>query len=296
MKFFLKFSLVFMLIFFAAGCEKEVEDVDHKKIVTTTPPLYSLTANLVEGSRIQVENLLEARVTIHDFQLKASHMALLNDADLIVVNGVGLEDFLTEVFDNYSGKVVNTALGLEVLEYEGDEHGHGVGNPHIWLSPKNAIRQSENILMALIKIDSNNEELFRKNFSVLKNKLLQLDDDLREGLGEIDIKPYIVFHDAYAYLEKDYNIKSSGVLEEFPGKEPSASYLKELIDIIEKEKIEVIFTEPQFSSKLVETLADDYGLRVFELDPLGKTISKNGYFDMMYSNLEVFKTAYEKVN
>lgn len=299
------------------------------RVVTTISPLYSFTSHLIAGTdNVELSNIVPPNTSVHSFSLTPQVAKTMNEADLIIINGLELEEFLEEILEDSKDKIVDTSKDValrksitlvepgkdehhdedehedehhdeeehhEEEEHEEEEghHHHGEYDPHIWLSPKNAKMQAKNIVTALIALDADNTDLYNKNLSELDAKLDELSTKIQTELSQLDIKPYIVFHDAYQYFEKDFNIHSTAYLEEFPGKEPSASYLAKIIDIITDNKVEVIFSEPQFAPKLVQTLASDYNIKVGELDPLGTEISKDAYFKMMRKNVEAFKSAFD---
>jgi len=276
------------------------------RVVTTFAPLYSFTVN-VAGDAALVENLVPVGTSIHTFQAKPSDIKKLAQADVLITNGVGLEEFLSDIIEAASNPnllIIDTSKGiniLDALEPEGDElgheeedeeHGHEEGDPHIWLSPKNAIRQVEAIRDALVKADSSNTKTYEKNAATYIEHLEQLDAEIAERLGKAEKKNYMVFHNAYQYFEEEYGMKSAAVIEKFPGKEPSPRYLKELIDLINNRDVRIVFTEPQFSPKLVNTLKQELGIYVGELDPIGSELSKDGYEKTMRDNLEAFLRAF----
>ena len=279
--------------------EGEKEYGDGLKIVTTIPPLYSLTAHLIEGTNTKLTNILPPNASPHTYQLTFETARALAEADLVVMNGLELELFLERSLHDVKGLVVVASEGIELIKdhhYDDHDHHHGEYNPHVWLSPSNAIVMADNILIALMEGDAENEEIYRRNFEELRGKLKDLQEEIHAKISRLEVGHYLVFHDAYPYFERDFGIRAKAFIEEFPGKEPSARYLAGLVDMIVEKGVEVIFTEPQFSPKLVETLAKDYGLRVAELDPLGSEISKTVYFDMMRGNVAVFEAIFSIQN
>ncbi|PKL36675.1 zinc ABC transporter substrate-binding protein [Candidatus Peregrinibacteria bacterium HGW-Peregrinibacteria-1] len=283
------------------------------QVVTTIAPLYSLTLNLVEGTDVKVTNVVPINASGHTFQLTPQAMKDLNDADLVVSNGLGMEMFLEDVMEELKGTVLSTSdLVVERYELEEDDdhedeegegadddhededdgHGHDGVDPHVWLSPIYAKVQAEAIYDSLVMLDGANEGIYSANLEKLLADLDALDKEIAEGLQAVEAMPYIVFHEAYHYFEDRYGLEAAAAVQEFPGKEPSASYMANLVDVIAENNVRVIFTEPQFSPKLVQTLTEDYGLVVLQLDPLGAELSKDSYFKMMRSNLESFMLAF----
>jgi ABC-type Zn uptake system ZnuABC Zn-binding protein ZnuA len=334
MKTFLQtLSLLLISTLILSACSKSEEstlsvDSNQKQIniVTSFIPLYSLTANLIEGTNANLQNLVSPGASIHTFSLKPSDAINLEKADLIVINGAQLETFMDNYLSENQEKIVDTSDGIALLknrlihdEHEseadhdeekeaheneqGDSHDeevqesghddeHGEFDPHFWLDPKNAIKQAHTIKSALIALDSENREIYENNFVLLKNRLESLDDQIRSEISQLNVEPFIVFHDAYQYFEQAFDIKDSTPIEVFPGKEPSQKYLLELTEMIKEKDIKVIFSEPQFSPKAVQVLSSEYQLQYLELDPIGGKEQKDAYFEMMLGNLDAFKKAF----
>ena len=301
------------------------------EIVTTIPPIYSYTSYLTSDTDVNITNIVPPNTSVHTFALTPAVRKSLANADLIIINGQELEYFLEDVLIEYKDKVIDTSSNIDLIAFEEDshedeyhgeeseehhdedhedeehsegddhdendkheEHHHGAFDPHIWLNPNNALLQAKTIYQALINLQPKNQALYNQNLKNFEKEIQILDASIKADLRAVNIKPYIVFHNAYGYLEEAYGIKANASFEEFPGKEPSATYLKELIQTIQKENIEIIFTEPQFSPKLVTTISQDYDLKVATLDPLGSELSSDGYFNLMKKNIESIKSAFTK--
>lgn len=319
------FALMFSFLVFLSGCsDSENSDVSESnennetsehdnsgeetvKIVTTIAPLYSFTANLTAGvENVEISNIVPPNTSVHSYSLTPETAKKIEEADLIVVNGLELEEFLEDTLEESSAQIVDTSEGVDLIKFaeedhEGedshededgedeDDHHHGEYDPHIWLSPLNAKVQTQNITESLVEVDPENAEIYQRNLEDFQQKLDDLNAEIQGELEDLEIGPYVVFHDAYGYFEENFGIEAVAYLEEFPGQDPTAEYLAEIIEIIEENNVKVVFTEPQFSPKLVKTLSDDYDLNVAELDPLGQEVSEDGYFQMMKGNLNSFK-------
>jgi len=273
---------------------------DELRVVTTFAPLYSFAVN-VAGDEAAVENLVPIGASVHTFQAKPSDIKKIAKADVLVVNGAGLEAFLDDIIEAAANPgliVVDTSESVELLEAE-EHDGHAgetdadhEGDPHIWLSPKNAVKQVEAIRDALAKADPKNSATYKENADEYITRLEALSTEIAGKLEKAEKKKYIVFHNAYTYFEQEYGLKSTATIEEFPGKEPSPKYVKELIDLIREEQVSIIFTEPQFSPKLVNTLKQELDIYVAELDPIGGELSKEGYEKTLRKNLEEMLKAF----
>lgn len=303
-------ALIFLVAGFAAcsvSDQSQPQEMTEKKrtlrVVTSIQPLYSLTANLVQGADVELQNLIPAGASEHDFQLKPEDLRALNTADLLVLNGLELEHALEDFLAELSAKVVDSSEGVEALPFseEGNlalisaaekEDDHDGLDPHIWLSPLNAGKQAVNIARALNEADPDSAGLYEKNLQDLLARLALLDGEIRGRIGRLQISPYLVLHDAYGYFNRRYGLKPTGVIREFPEKEPSAQELRHLTDLIRVKGITVAFTEPQFNSSVLAALVAEYGLRTAELDPVGADLSSEGYFNLLRRNLAALEAVF----
>ncbi len=170
-------------------------------------------------------------------------------------------------------------------EDEHEEHEENEGNeehsahddpggkdPHVWLDPRNAQVIAAAIAAALSEEDPSNADLYQRNLEALTASLDQLDRTLAESLGPVRAKPYIVFHDAYAYLEARYGLSPVGSITVSPDRSPGARRIAEMREVIEDRGAVCIFAEPQFSPALIESLTDGSEIGSGTLDPLGAAV------------------------
>lgn len=285
------------------GTEKAIKPGQKPLVVTTFFPLYDFARN-VAGDRMRVENLLPPGVGPHEFSFTPKDRQRLESARLVIKNGFGLETFLEE-FAPAAGRtlVVEAGKGITPLqgggEGHGDEHGaedgghrHEGADPHVWLDPVNAMKQVENIRDAMIAVDPANRAVYEANAARFLRQLQDLDDECRREIAGFKRKEFVAYHRAFSYFANRYGLQQVAVFEDFPGKEPSPRYVAGLIETIKRHGIAVLFTEPQFSPKIIRTVATDLGLRVLELDPMETGDFERGtYTDVMRKNLVAFKEA-----
>lgn len=285
------------------------------KIVTTFPPLYSFAMN-VAGDLADVTNLVPAGVSIHNWEPLPSSLKALSQADVLIMNGLDLEPFIEDMIESVQNKdltVVVTSdavkdslieisdiVELDEHEEDGehedeDEHGHEGPDPHVWLSPMLAMEQVRAIRDQLAEKDPDHQEIYEKNANRYLEQLNELHRSIQKNLNTLQPKDFIVFHDAYTYYLNEYDLIHSrrASVEPFPGREPTAAYFSELIHLIEEEGIKVIFTEPQFSSAVVENIKEATGIQSFELDPIGSEISAEGYTNNLNKITHTFINAFK---
>jgi zinc transport system substrate-binding protein len=271
------------------------------KVLTSFLPVYCFTAN-VAGDLAEVENLLPPGADPHDFQFSPREMRKLTSADMIVINGLGLESWLDRILSSPDRPriIVEAASGLKAelitsLPYIPAGDGANAGeraapNPHIWLDPRLAEHAVTNILAALQKADPANAAGYEQNARRYVAQLEQLDTELRAGLAAAKGQPVITFHNAFPYFARRYDLKIVGVVEQVPDVQPSPRYLAALGQVIRREQVKVIFAERQSSPRLAEQIGRDYHVPVAQLDTLeAGEFKPDAYEAGMRSNLLVLE-------
>ncbi len=264
---------------------------DLLRVVTTFFPLYDFTKEIA-GNRVDLDILFSQTPEVSSFS--PADVQKINRADLLIKNGSNLEpvlDDLVAASDNKNIIVVDTSKGITILTTE-ETGGYGDPNPHIWLNPQNAIIQVQNIRDALAAQDPQNAEFYRQNSENYVNLLRQLDREIENEVRNFSQKDFIAFHPAFSYFAKRYGLKQAAVIEEFPGKEPAPGYISEIIQTIKNFGVRAIFSEPQFSPRIVKVIAQDLGIEVRELDPAETgDLERDSYISIMRTNLKTLKEA-----
>lgn len=276
------------------------------RVLTTLPPLQAVAADIV-GPHGQVENWLAGGGDPHDFQFAARDLRRLQDADLLIVNGLGLEAWLQRALER-AGKpprlrVVEAAAGIPLSalivgecadhDHAGHEHHHHPVNPHVWLDPVLVRHMVTNIWQAVAAADPANAAGYQRNAEALLERLRALDEEFERRLGPVRPQPFIAYHDAFPYLVRRYRLKQAGVVEESAEVEPSARHLSQLAATVRAEGVRVMFNEPGGPRRLAQRFARDLGLDLATLDPLEKTdLSGPGAYEAaMRRNLDALEAA-----
>jgi zinc transport system substrate-binding protein len=285
-------------------------------ILATFAPIHSWAVN-VAGEDATVEMLLPGDVGPHDFQLRPQDIQKIRRADIILANGLGIDDWLQKAIQanarDSADRIVLTSAGLKSefirhlpmlsLDPEGSRgsghaHSHDPGgdgdapNPHVWLDPVLAAHGVTNILEALQRADPMHAAAYARRAEGYVERLWTLHREFESALDPLPHKAIVTYHDAFPYFCRRYNLTLVGVVEEVPSVNPSPRYLTRLSKVIRARNVRVIFTEPQFSPRLVQQLSKDLGVRFAELDVLetGKP-SATFYEEAMRVNLESLKSA-----
>lgn len=267
------FSLMMMTIFVGCGTENtqvsnqenKVKSEDKVKIVTSFYPIYIETLNITKGiDGVVVENMTKPQTgCLHDYQMTPADMKKLEDADIFVANGAGMESFLQDIIDNQKDlKVIESAKNISLLE---DEHGQ---NAHVWVSVSNCIIQVQTIADELSELDPNNASAYQKNAKEYIAKLEQLKQEMHQKIDDLPHKDIVTFHEAFPYFAKEFNLNIVDVIEREPGSAPSPSELTEIVNKVNNLQAKALFAEPQYSSTAAKTIANETGAKVYTLDPV----------------------------
>jgi len=243
-------------------------------------------AKRIGGDLVEVELMVPPGASPHVYQPQPDQMKMLSRASVLVLNGVGLEfwaDKAVEAADNPKLIVVRTADGLPIIDSAHDNI-HPGGNPHVWLDPMNAIRQVEAIRDAFINADPAHARSYERNADRFIGDLTKLDADIRAQTKAFRSRSFISFHPAWVYFARRYGLKEAAVIERSPGREPSPSEIRVVVDTARRIRAKAIFAEPQFNPKAAEVIADETGARVLLLDPLGRPPNYD-YIKTMRANL-----------
>ena len=177
---------------------------------------------------------------------------------------------------------------------DGHEHGVGEYNMHIWLDPENAEVIVGAMADALARLDPERESLYRENEAALKSRLHALDEELRDAYTPVRDRGFIVFHDAWQYLDTHYGLRAVGSVTVSPDQAPGAARLAEIREKITDAEAICVFAEPQFEPRLVRTLVEGTGAATGTLDPLGAALEDGPdlYFDLMRENARAFRACF----
>lgn len=283
-------SVITILILFFTGCDqvKEKEKVG-VNIVTSFYTTYVFTKNITKDvPNVNVENMSDNHSgCLHDYHLDTKDMKKIENADVFVINGAGLESFLEKVYEKEELYVIDASEDLDLIQSKYEDKP----NEHTWLSISNAILQVDKIATKLAEIDKDNADKYIENKDLYIERLKQLRNELRESLYDVnkDIK-IVTTHDAFAYFANDFDIEITDVIEREEGQSPTQKEMKTIIDNIKENDVCGIFIEPDYSNKLAQTIANESNVKVYTLDSI---TSGDGniydYENKMKQNIETIR-------
>ena len=228
------------------------------KVVATTTVFADIIQH-VGGDRVSVASIIPPGVGPEDYEAKPDDAKKLTDAQLVVSNGVGLDDFLDRLLRSAGGEHPRLVLGDGIPTLAVD----GVENPHFWLDPT-LVKQYyiPAIAARLSELDPDGTATYDANATAYGAELDALDAELKTKIEEIPAadRKLVTSHDAFPYFARHFGFELVGVILENPGQDPSAADLAALVDRVKAAHVRAVFSEAQFSPKLSETLADEAGI------------------------------------
>lgn len=310
-----KLISLLLLSFLLTACGTEPDTTKNSgklTVVTSFYPVYLLAQAVIEGAEgVELKNMAQPQTgCLHDYELTISDMKLLEGADVLIINGGGMESFLEQAMERYPYlQIVDTSEGIALLEEEehhhheeetaeehaahGD-HGHE-GNPHIWLSPARAAEQVEHISAALCELDAEEAEIFEKNASDFRAEAEALLEQAA-SIGIPDGEHTAVFHEGFAYFAELFHMENvfSVFADEY--QMPSAKELAEAAEEAEAHGIHFFLTADDTGRIYGETLAAEVDEEIVLLDPLTTAEEENrSYIERMEKNIEAVEKHWKEV-
>ena len=292
----MKFLLISILIFtlLLSGCTAEEAPA---QIAATTLPVYEFTSRLCDGTGITVSRLVTENVScLHDYSLNVRQVKAAEAAEVIVISGAGLEEFMDDILHNKA--VIDASEGIDLLEtstvHEHEhEHAHDHDHshdedPHIWLSPANARIMAANICESLCRQYPAHSETFQSNLQVLFDDLKRLEAYGQAQLADLTVRDLVTFHDGFGYFAESFGLHILEAVEEESGSEASAQELKHLITVVQEHNLPAIFIEINGSVSAADVISRETGAKVYALD---MAMSGDSYLDAMYRNIDTIKEA-----
>jgi ABC-type Zn uptake system ZnuABC Zn-binding protein ZnuA len=234
-------------------------------VVTTTTVFADIVRN-VGGDLVDVTSLVPKNGDVHTFEPKPADVRSVARARLLVMNGLGLDDWLAKTISNASSSgtpLVKLAVDLPGVSLLPGEDP-GTENPHLFMDPKYVELYVDRIAAGLKQVDPGDASRIDAQAAAYKSRLAALDIWVRDQVSTIPLqnRKLVTFHDAFPYYAREYGITIVGVAIAAPGQDPSAGYTAALIDAIRKAGVKAIFSESQFPAKLVDQLAAETGTKV----------------------------------
>ena len=269
------FVVLLLLVSLLSGCVSQREATGQIKVATTIIPLGEFV-HAVGGDRVSVTVLVPPGADPHTFEPSPSQIREVADADIYAENGAGLESWMDNILNvNQRMLVVDTSRGVS-LTAGTDETGSSGGmamDPHIWLSPRDAIIQVRNICDGLTRVDPVGKDYYANNRDNYIIKLKELDAYLNSTFAGTNKKKFVVLHPAWTYFARDYGLEQIAI--EVEEKEPGPRYLTEVVNTALANNITTVFVEPQYNPKMAEVISKEINGKVVSIDDLAPNYIEN---------------------
>jgi ABC-type Zn uptake system ZnuABC Zn-binding protein ZnuA len=254
------------------------DDTSKVHVATTISTLNSFVEG-VGDDRVVVHNIVPVGASPETFQPAPQDVATVADAQLLVENGAGLETWLNRMLSdsgNAKLKTVVCADGLPVKNL----------NPHLWMDPELAKQYVVKIRDGLIAVDPAHVDAYKKNAAAYNLKLDALEKRIRAKIATIppSRRYMIVFHNAFQYYNDRFGLTTLGFVERNPGQEPNPQQIAALIDLAKSHGVRAVFSEPEYSPKLLYSIAQGAGVKVVENlydDSIGTDPRVSNYISML---------------
>jgi ABC-type Zn uptake system ZnuABC Zn-binding protein ZnuA len=273
----LGFLAIGLLAIFSACGSEDGGGSDRTRVVATTAVIGAL-AEEVGQDHIEVTVLAKAGVDPHDFALTASSRRAIEDADVILRNGIGLDDYLEDVLADDSDKVITVTEGI-TIRHPDEDHGHEEGDPHVWHDPANVKVMVSGIAGALSDADPDNAAAYEANAKAYKLVLDRTDAEIQALIDSIPAEHRLIVtnHDSIGYFIDRYGLEFVGAV--IPGTagtaSPSARDVAEIVDLIRETGARAIFSESSIDPKVARQIATDTGIAIVD-DLYGDTLGEPG--------------------
>ena len=270
------------------------------KVVTTVSPITSIVEN-IGGDKIKLQGIIPEGVNSHTFEPAPSVARLMAEADLIVLNGLFLEQPSLQLAQaNKRDDAVILELGDNTITREewafdfSFPAEEGTPNPHLWPNPRHALKYAELVYEELIRLDLQNAEYYSANLETFRQRIDILDKGILEATQTVppESRKLLTYHDSWAYFAQRYGWQVVGAAQPSDFAEPSAREVADLIDQIRANRLPAIFGSEVFPSPVLETIARESGaayidqLRDDDL-PGGPGDPRHSYLGLMLQNLEI---------
>lgn len=268
------------------------------KVVTTFTVIQDIAQN-VAGDKAVVESITKPGAEIHDYQPTPQDIVKAQSADLVLWNGMNLESWFERFFSQVKDKpAVVVTEGIEPISiYEGPYKDKP--NPHAWMSTKNALIYIENIRQALVKYDPANAEAYNANAKAYADKIIALDQPLRERLAKVpEAQRWLVTSEgAFSYLARDYGFKELYLWAINQDEQGTPKQIRKVIDQVRKHQIPVVFSESTISDKPAKQVAKESKARYGGVLYVDSLSTKDGkvptYIDLLNVTVSTIVAGFE---
>ena len=266
-------------------------DSKPKYVSATIFPIYSI-AQQIGGDNVNVTLILPSGESPHTFNPTPADKLNVENSELMFFIGGELDEWIIEVTGT-NAKLVEVNKGIRQIQY-GSHQGHGdhkygSNDPHYWLDPRNGKQIANTIATEYALIDLENASSYQKRLELFNSEIDQLYEELLKSTQIIQDVPFIVLHDSWSYFADAFDLNLVGTFQPYGSHGPSPKYLKMLQNKTENYDVKVVFSEPQYPIEVLRSFADDNGLKIATIDPLGGVDGRMTFQELQTYNVEMVK-------
>lgn len=311
-----RWALAVLAVVGVSACSQKREPREKPLVVTSFFPLYDFARQL-GGTNFDVRCLVPPGADPHSVEASAGSAKLVADADLVLLLGLGIDGWVERLAKAEGRRQMATITGgiptrkpttLALEEFgkggaagEKHDHAHDHGHdhahpadvdPHLWMDPLIAQRLVKRIAGELVTLAPQHKAIVEERQAKIVADIEKLHEDFEAAAKKFQKREVVTFHGAFSYLLARYDVNEAAIIQMFPGDEPSASYLRKLVDLVRAKGITVVFAETSVPDRAAQVIAKEIGGSVEKLDPLELQLADapdRGYVERQRANLDAFK-------
>jgi zinc transport system substrate-binding protein len=326
-----RLSLAFLILYLLGICPGLWSCADRSPgggRLSVTASIYPLAdvVRAVGGSGVEVDVLIPPGASPHVFEPPPEVYRRFSETKLFVMVGAGLEFWAEKLIEANAGKdlrILRAADGVNLIPMAGSDQRrpapersafaddapgkgavadpiatahaeeHQTGNPHVWLDPLLVENLAGRICVALSELDPGRAEEYSRNLSDFRKQLTGLHREIQNAVAGFSIREFVAFHPSWSYFARRYGFREVGIIQRSPGRNPTPHQIEEIVAAIRRYHIRAVFAEPQFNSAAARAIAEEAGVEVLVLDPIGGPglPGRDSYVELMRHNLKIMQEA-----
>ena len=274
----MKQTLLILMTLLMAACSGRPPQTTERIITVTIEPIRYFTEQIA-GDKFKVVSMVPGGNSPETYDPTSQQLVHLSSSEAYLRIGyIGFEQiWMRRLTENAPQmKVFDLSEGISLIREKKHVHGNhahaGGVEPHIWNSPANARLIVRNIYEAICRLDAENKDFYTQNLNKINQEINETDKEIRALLNGKHDHAFLIYHPALSYYARDYGMRQ--VCMEENGKEPSATHLKELVDLCKQENIRIVFVQKEFDTRNAELIAKETGARLVSINPLNKEWKK----------------------
>ena len=282
---FTSIIMIFLLLVLT-GCGSQKEENSSFSVVTSFYPMYIIAINLCDGIDVNVENMTDTAVgCLHDYTLQTKDLRKVENADMFIINGLGVENFIDKITENRENLYISDTSKADLYLIQDEDETNG----HVWNNTENYIKQIEIVKEDLVKNNPENKDKYEKNAEEYTNKIKELENN---RFISQERKFVVSCNEALAYILDEANLEVIPVYTDHEESTLSGNMLSDIINEVKNKNINAIFIDKNDDRTNAELIAKETNAQIYVLDSgLSGELDKNAYIDTMNKNYDVLREA-----